>query len=135
MRVSKAMALSTSGSPTHRANAKAKRPASRPTSIPRTSRLLAIRKMFLVTGEAEQMPSVMHEFVHVAAMNQRGSPLLCADKVDRQQHQQTAKHSPGQKLTDRNGRKSSGLRNRDGGSVGHLETSWDRASRVELIWR
>src|SRR6202044_1333252 len=104
MRVSKAMALSNSGSPTHRANAKAKRPASRPTSIPRTSRLLAIGKMFLVTGEAQQMPSVVHEFVHVAAMNQRSSSLLCADKVNRQQHQQAAKQSPGQKLIDRNDR-------------------------------
>jgi hypothetical protein len=89
--------------------------------------------MFLVTGKAEQMPSVMHEFVHVPAMNKRGSSLLSADEIDRQQHQQSAEHSPGQKLTDRDNRKRNGLRNRSGGRGGHLETSWDRASRVERI--
>jgi hypothetical protein len=86
-----------------------------------------------MTGKAEQMPSVVHEFVHVAPMKQRSSSLLCADEVDRQQHQQAAKHGPGQKLVDGNNGKKDGLSDRTGGRVGHVETSWDRASRVELI--
>src|SRR5580704_6903275 len=111
MWVSKAMARSTSGSPTNRANTKAKRPASRPTSIPRTSRLLAIRGCSLVTGKAKQVPSVVHELVHVAPVKERGSSLLCADEVNRQQHQQTPKHGPRQKLTHRNRGKRNGLSN------------------------
>src|SRR5271166_3896747 len=38
-----------------------------------------------VAGEAEQMPSIMHEFVHIHALDDRGRALLRANKIQRKQ--------------------------------------------------
>src|ERR1700678_915916 len=96
MLVSNAMARSTCGSPTSRAKAKTSKPATMPTSIPRTRRVRAIEGAYLVTGKAEEMASVVHKFVNRSTVNQRGGTLLRADEVDRQQHQETAKNCPRQ---------------------------------------
>jgi hypothetical protein len=42
-----------------------------------------------VAGEAEQVPTVMHELVHVA-VEHSGSPLLYTNKVDAEKEQQPA---------------------------------------------
>src|ERR1700677_4443280 len=94
--VSNAMALSICGSPANRAKTKTSRPATMPTSIPRTRRVRAILGAYLVTGKAEEMASVVYKFVNCSAVHHRGGTLLRTDEIDRQQHQETAKDCPGQ---------------------------------------
>src|SRR3974390_1937565 len=52
-----------------------------------------------VAGEAEQMASVVHEFMHVLAAYQRSSSLLCTHKIDCQQENKPRKYCPRKPLT------------------------------------
>lgn len=52
----------------------------------------------LVAGKAEQMATVVKEFVDRAAVDERGGSLLRTDEIDRQEHQETAEDRPRQKL-------------------------------------
>src|SRR5271154_823679 len=74
-----------------------------PTSIPRTRSVLTIvdGSCRSVTGEAEEVPSVVHEFVHILAADQRSRPLLGADEIDRQQKNEPGENRPGKPLTQR----------------------------------
>src|SRR5271170_1662768 len=54
-----------------------------------------------VTGEAEEMPSVVHEFVHKLAADQRSRPLLGADEIDCQQKNEPGENRSGKPLTQR----------------------------------
>src|ERR1700735_2608004 len=82
--VSNAIARSTCGSPVHRANAKARRPATTPTSIPRRSRVRMIKASYLslVAGKAEQMATIVKEFVDGSAVDERRRSLLRTDEID-----------------------------------------------------
>ena len=66
-----------------------------PTSIPRKSSVRAFKGVGLVAGEAKKMASVMYKFVHSPAMEERRGSLFRTDKVDCQQHHETAKNRPG----------------------------------------
>ena len=47
-----------------------------------------------MTGKAKKVPSVMYEFMHVHALDNRRSSLLRAYEVDREQHEESAENSP-----------------------------------------
>src|SRR5580692_11593233 len=55
-----------------------------------------------MTGKAEQVPTVVDEFVDVHSREDRGRPLLRADEIEGEQADQPAKDRPGQNLPDRN---------------------------------
>src|SRR6478752_7732352 len=99
---SNAIAWSTSGSPKAWAKANTRMPAIRPASIPRSKRLPTMSGTPLVAGEAEKMPAVMHELVHVHTVEKRHRALFGANEIDGDEHQQTAEDRPGQKLANRN---------------------------------
>src|ERR1700724_1531696 len=99
---SMAIALSTCGSPAQRANANAKRPATRPASIPRSSTVRIICSA-QVAREAEQMASVVHKLMDHAAMKKGSGSLLRTDEIDEQQ-QQAGKQSPREQFAQRNHR-------------------------------
>jgi hypothetical protein len=48
----------------------------------------------LVAGEAEKVTPVMHELVHILALDQWGCALFDTDEIDRQHEKQAAKDSP-----------------------------------------
>ena len=48
------------------------------------------------------MASVVNEFVHVHAANQRGGALFGADEIDRQQENEPGENCPWQPFTQRN---------------------------------
>src|SRR5215469_9300095 len=101
---SKPIARLTCGSPNSHAKAKARSPASAPASMPLTSsaRTMALG---LMAGEAEQVPSVVDEFVDVHAGEDRRRALLGADEIERHQANQPSKDRPRQDFPqrDRNG--------------------------------
>src|SRR5260370_2557392 len=103
MLVSQASALAPCGSPAHRANANTRRPATRPTSIPRRSSVRVINS-WLVARKAEKMASVVDKFVNHAALNQGSGSLFRTDEINQKQHQQAAEQSPRQELAQRNNR-------------------------------
>src|SRR5215467_5119490 len=87
------MALSTCGSPNSLAKPNASSPAITPTIMPRIRRLLTMGEARLVAGEAEQVPSVVHELMHVHAGDDGGGALLDPDEIERQ-HEQGAEDQP-----------------------------------------
>src|ERR1700733_566152 len=127
------MARSTGASPIHRANAKTSRPATTPTSIPRRSRVRVIKVFYLVAGKAEKMPAVVQKLMHHRPAKHRGSALLRADKVNRQQQQQPTENRIRQNLTHRNNRNRNRLCNRTKNGLSHRKTSRDHASHTLLI--
>jgi hypothetical protein len=48
-----------------------------------------------VAGETEQMPPVMHEFVHIHAADERSGALLGSDEIDRQQKKKAGEDCQG----------------------------------------
>src|SRR5260370_34659866 len=48
----------------------------------------------LVTGETEKVTPVVHELVHIHALNNRRRAFFSPDEVDRKQKNQTAKNDP-----------------------------------------
>src|SRR5262245_2792493 len=88
------MALPTAGSPAIQANTNAAIPATSPASMPRRSSLpTTMRTARLVAGEAEQVPPVVQELVHVRTRDHRRGALVAGDEVDEQQ-QEEAEHGP-----------------------------------------
>src|SRR3569833_4143788 len=79
---SKPMAPSTLGSPKSLAKMNTSKPAARPQRMPRIRNFVAMSDPS-VSGEAEHVPAVMHEFVHPGAGDKQRRPLLSAHKVDR----------------------------------------------------
>jgi hypothetical protein len=57
----------------------------------------------LVAGKAEQMATIVKEFVDGSAVDERRRSLLRTDEIDRQQHQEATEDCPGHKLTKGNG--------------------------------
>ena len=82
----------------------------------------------LVAGETEQMAGVMHEFVDVGALEDRGSTLFRANEIDRQNGHQRREYSPGQDLADRDGDRLLGGGCENG--CRHHKAPWDYASRL-----
>src|SRR3954447_7263011 len=90
------MACPTALSPSTLATRKASRPARSPTSMPRMSRARTTSAgALLVAGEAEQMPAVMHELVHVVPADQRRRSLFGADEVQREEQEQSTEQQEG----------------------------------------
>src|SRR4029077_2926190 len=58
-----------------------------------------------VAGEAEQMPSVVQELVHIHAADKRGRALLGPDEIERQKQEKAGEYCPGQNFADRDGRR------------------------------
>src|SRR4051794_16007288 len=87
---SKAIALSTCGSPNTFAKTNASRPAARPASMPRirSPRTVFEPSMPLVAGEAEEMASVVDPLVQGHALHDRRRALLGADEVEQQRRDQ-----------------------------------------------
>src|SRR5579872_4941455 len=79
-----------------------------PTSMPRTRNVLTMRWLPSVTGKAEKMPSVVHEFVHIHAADERGCSLLGADEIDRNQQNQAGENRPRQPFAEGNSRYGNG---------------------------
>src|SRR5215469_2024150 len=104
--VSNAIARSTGGSPTSFKKPNPRRPASTPTIIPRSNSapVITAPPPWSVAGKAQQMPSVVDEFVHVHAVEQRCRALLDPDEIDRQRGDEAAKDQPGQQFAQRDGR-------------------------------
>src|SRR5262245_37347484 len=132
---STAMAPSTWGSPKTSAKPNASRPAITPTIMPRISRARTIAgPPVLVAGEAEQVPSVVHELMHVHAGDDGGGPLLDPDEIERQ-HEQDAEDQPG---GDRAHRNRDRRRARVQNDIGHGDISWGSCVPSEcrrLRWR
>src|ERR1700716_3496248 len=103
MLVSKAIALSTCGSPAHRANANTRRPATRPTNIPRRSSVRVING-WPGARKAGEMASGVEKPGNPAAMNKGNGFLFRTDEIDQKQHQQATEQSPRQELAQRNNR-------------------------------
>src|SRR6266851_3855500 len=101
---SKAMAWPTWGSPKIQAKTRARAAAASPVSMPRTSKL---RIMMVccsrpsVAREAEQVPAIVHELVHVVPADQGGGALLGADEVEEQQAQHGGEDRPRHDLPHR----------------------------------
>src|SRR5471032_858504 len=116
---SKAIALSICGSPNTLAKPKARIPASKPTSMPRTSNWPVMScSLKSVAREAKQVASVVHEFMDIHALDQRSSALLRANEINRQHQQQADKDRPRQDFTEGNGGQGNiGLRC---GVIGHV---------------
>src|SRR5579871_1731303 len=108
--VSKAMARSTEGSPAILRKQKEISPATRPNSMPRTSSFPVIEthrqaREGSMTGEAEQMASVVQELMHIHAVENGRRTFLDADKIQAKQKQQAAEDRPGQNLANGNDRR------------------------------
>jgi hypothetical protein len=58
--------------------------------MPRRSNVRVIEDA-LVAGKAEQMASIVDELVNRTAVDEGSGTLFCANKIDQEQHQQTAK--------------------------------------------
>src|SRR5580693_5720962 len=59
----------------------------------------------LVAGEAEQMAAIVHELMHVHALDDRSRTLLRADEIDAEQANEAGENDPGQQFAawDRSG--------------------------------
>src|SRR4051794_32225604 len=101
------MALRTFGSPFQRANPKTATPATRPTSIPRMSRLLTISVVLYrdgsVTGETEKVARVVHPLVQIVPADQRRGSLVTTHHVDEEQHENPSEDGPRCPLPNRDG--------------------------------
>src|SRR4051812_43771242 len=101
-RSSKAMALSTAGSPNTRANTNDSRPATSPAIMPRTSNdLTMVGLLLLMAGEAEQMPAVVDELVQHLARDDRRRALVHADQVEQSQQDHAREQGPRRELAQR----------------------------------
>jgi hypothetical protein len=69
-----------------------------------------------VTGETEEVTTVVEELVDIHARDERRGPLLGADEIDCQQEKEAAENGPRQKLADRNGGRADTGRK---GDIGH----------------
>jgi len=54
-----------------------------------------------VAGEAQDMAGVVHEFMHIRAVEQGCRPLLKANEIDAKQEQQAGEDRPGQNIAER----------------------------------
>jgi hypothetical protein len=54
-----------------------------------------------MAGEAEQVAAVVHEFMHVRALDNRGCALLRSNELDAEQANETGEDDPGKRFTDR----------------------------------
>src|SRR6202034_699484 len=104
---SKAIAVSTAGSPKVLAQPNASRPARRPTMKPRkTSRptmFCASGALALVAGKTQQMTCVMDELMHAHAIEDRGGTLFGTHEVHGDSHDDDTEDGPGHDLCDGNG--------------------------------
>src|SRR5688572_15197229 len=105
------MARSISGSAKIRANTNASRPPNAPASNPRRMSLRSmsaslarptsdLRPRASVAGEADEVPRVVHELVHVRAAEDRGGALLEADEVVRERAADRGGEQPRDRLRD-----------------------------------
>src|SRR3712207_3093516 len=99
-----AIAASTDGSPSVLATTKATNPARSPTSRPPIKRLRMGSDSRLVAGEAEKVPTVVHELVDRLATDEREGTLLGADEENGEHQQQPGEDRPGQDRADQIGR-------------------------------
>ena len=60
----------------------------------------------LVTGEAEQMPPIVHELVHIHALYDRCGAFFSTNEVYSQNAEQSGKNDPGQNFANRKGKRS-----------------------------
>src|SRR2546430_2781878 len=108
------MAVLTAGSPAIQATPNSATPAASPAAMPRISSVLVTAAS--VAGEAEQVPAVVHELVHVRAGHDRQGALVHADEVDEGQ-QGEPEERPRPQLAQRDGR---GERGSAGSGKGNL---------------
>jgi hypothetical protein len=79
-----------------------------------------------MTGKTEKVSAVVEELMDIHARDQRRGSLLDADKIDRDQEKEAAEDGPGHDFAGWDGdRAGMGSKN----DIGHIEASWDYASR------
>src|SRR5579871_3214217 len=74
-----------------------------------------------VAGEAEQMAAVVHEFVHIHALYDRGCALFSPDEIDAEQHNEAREDDPRKRLAKRDRGDAGGWGSTYGG--GHQQYS------------
>ena len=58
-----------------------------------------------MAGKAEQVATVVHEFMHIHAANDRGGAFLGTDEIDSQDAKQPCKDDPRQHVAQRKGKR------------------------------